>query len=331
MNQLISDVSTSSLFPQKPTIHFYPEVEYCPSCRTKLHVRKTTQKKTVVTMDIGAFWAKETKLECAQCGALYFSEELQKLVPNHCTFGFDVIEYVGKALFLRSRNNLEIMKELASENITISEREVSFLGQKFIIYLALAHQESNEKLRLSMLKRGGYILQVDGTCEGSSPHLFCGLDGISKIVLGAIKTPSEKKEELIPFFRGIKEQYGNPIALVHDMGGAILAAIAVVFPEIADFICHFHFLRDIGKDLLSQDYQTIMTLLKKFHIRGSLRRKASYLKGKIDNNTETVIKFRQALEDGNFNSDYLQSVPEVATYLLINWALESTHQSQETT
>ena len=108
-------------------------------------------------MDIGAFWAKETELECSRCKAVYFSEELRKLVPAHCTFGFDVIEYVGKALFLRSRNNREIMDELASKNITISEREVSFLGQKFIIYLAIAHQESNNKLRLSMSKRGGQV------------------------------------------------------------------------------------------------------------------------------------------------------------------------------
>jgi uncharacterized protein YbaR (Trm112 family) len=302
ITKLLSDVSASSLFPKKPTIHFYSDVEYCPDCHLKLNVRKTTQEKTVATMDIGPFWAKETELECPRCEAVYFSEELRKLVPIHCTFGFDVIEYVGKALFLRSRNNREIMNELASEDITISEREVSFLGQKFIIYLALAHQDSNDKLRLSMSRRGGYILHVDGTCEGNSPHLFCGLDGISEIVLGAIKTPSEKKEELIPFFERIKKQYGTPIALVHDMGVAILMAIAVVFPGIADFICHFHFLKDIGKDVLLQDHQTIMKRLKVFDVRGSFRRKANYLKGKIGNDAETITKFGKALEDGTFTS-----------------------------
>ena len=279
-------------------------------------------------MDIGAFCAKETKLECPRDKSVYFSKELRKLVPAYGTFGFDVIEYVGRALFLRSRNNREIMDELAFENITISEREVSFLGQKFIIYLAIAHQESNDKLRLSMVKRGGYILHVDGTCEGDSPHLFCGLDGISEIVLGAIKTPSEKKEELIPFFWRIKKQYGTPIALVHDMGVAILAAIAIVFPNIADFICHFHFLRDIGKDLLLQDYQTITKRLKKFDVRGSLRRKANYLKSKIGEDVETITTFRKALEDGIFTSDCLQHMPAAATYLLVNWTLESSHQSQ---
>jgi len=329
VNKLLLNVSAGSLFLKKPTIHFYPEVEYCPGCGLKLNVRKTNPKKTVVTMHIGAFWAKETELECPQCGVVYFSEELRRLVPAHCTYGFDVIEYVGKALFLRSRNNREIMNELRSENISISEREVSFLGRKFIIYLTFAHQESNDKLRVSMSKRGGYILHVDGSCEGNSPHLFCGLDGISEIVLGAIKIPSEKKDELIPFFRQIKEKYGIPIALVHDMGVAILRAVEEVFPGIADFICHFHFLRDIGKDLLLHDHQIIMNRLKKIDIRGSLRRRENYLKGKIDSdNMEMLIKFSKTLANGTLTSDDLQSTPDIATYLLIKWALESSHQAK---
>src|SRR4030042_4479643 len=89
-----------------------------------------------------------------------------------------------------------------------------------------------------MTKRGGYILHIDGTCEGDSPHLFCGLDGISEIVLDSIKIPSEKKELLIPFFERIKNQYGGPVALVHDMGLGILMAVEEVFPGVANFICH---------------------------------------------------------------------------------------------
>jgi hypothetical protein len=95
------------------------------------------------------------------------------------------------------------MKDLAAGNIFISEREIGYLGRKFVVYLALAHRESREQLVRSMTKRGGYILHIDGTCEGDSPHLFCGLDGISEIVLDSIKIPSEKKELLIPFFQRI--------------------------------------------------------------------------------------------------------------------------------
>ena len=175
-------------------------------------------------------------------------------------------------LFVRCRSEKDIVEELARKNISISDREVSFLGKKFVTYLAVAHREARQRIRSAMDQRGGYILHVDGTCEGDSPHLFTGLDGITEIVLDNIKIPSERSELLIPFFEKIKEQYGSPIALVHDMGKGILSAIADVFPGKPDFICHFHFLRDIGKDLMEDEYKKIRNRLKKYKIRGSLRR-----------------------------------------------------------
>ena len=162
-----------------------------------------------------------------------------------------------------------------------SEREISFLGEKFVIYLALAHRESKDRIKESMIKNGGYVLHLDGTCEGDSPHLFCGLDGITELVLDNIKLPSEKKELLIPFFRRIKEQYGKPAALVHDMGAGIQGAIRKAFPGTPDFICHFHFLRDIGKDLLLYDYQIITRCLTLHKIRTLLKQKARYYADKL--------------------------------------------------
>jgi transposase-like protein len=80
-------------------------------------------------------------------------------------------------------------------------------------------------------------------------------------------------EFLIPFFRQLKQQYGNPVALVHDMGQGILSAVNTVFKGIPDFICHFHFLRDIGKDLFEKEHSTIRDRLKKHKIRSLLKPK----------------------------------------------------------
>jgi hypothetical protein len=231
-------VSPRSLFPRKPTIHFVPEVEHSPLCGAELKVQKT-QSKTVVTLDIGAFSAKETCLNCGCHDDVYGSAELRALVPDYGTFGFDVIVHVGRTLFVRCLGVAEVVDELARKNISISRSEVTFLGKKFIAYLAHAHREAREEIRDAMQKRGGYILHVDGTCEGSSPNLFCGLDELSNLILDSIKIPSEKKELLVPFFKRIKAQYGKPVALVHDMGKGILAAVEEVFPGIPDFICHF--------------------------------------------------------------------------------------------
>jgi len=236
-----------NLFTQKPTIHFYPQIS-----GDDLKVQKS-REKNVVTLDIGPFRAKETILHNDN-GDVYHSDQLRFLAPHRCTYGYDVLVHVGRALFLENRNEQQIIEELNQKNVLISLRQVGFLAKKFIVYLALAHQQSRQRLRQAMVSRGGYILHLDGTCEGDSPHLFTGIDGVAQIVLDNIKLPSEKAELLIPFFRQIRDQYGDPIALVHDMGKGILSAVNAVFEGIPDFICHFHFLRDIGKDLFEEQY-----------------------------------------------------------------------------
>jgi len=284
-------------------------------------------QKTIVTMDIGAFVAKEIVLQCPQHGTTFTSSQLRSLAPFRNTYGFDVIEYIGKELFIHCRNEKEIMKSLRSRNICISEREIGYLGKKFVVYLAVAHGESRNKLFHSMRKRGGYILHVDGTCEGNSPHLFCGIDGISELVLESIKIPSEKKELLIPFFQRIKKYYGDPVALVHDMGIGILMAIEEVFPGVRDFICHFHFLRDIGKDLLLDDYQTIIKRLRALKVKSLLRQKARYIGKKIEQKPEAIGSLSDILGKAQPKGSSIDDIPTITAYTLLYWILESPRQS----
>jgi hypothetical protein len=327
VGRLITGTRADVLFPSKPTLHFSPKEQKCPICKANLRVQKTWTK-TVVTMDIGAFRARETVLICPHNHTTFVSDQLRSLAPANGTFGFDVIVKVGYFLFVQCRNNQEIMAELAAKNVFMSEREISCLGRKFIIYLAIAHRQSQLRLREFMNLNGGYILHVDGTCEGDSPNLFCGLDGISELVLDSIKIPSEKKNKLIPFFRGIKEQYGEPIALVHDMGKGIIAAVEEVFPEVADFICHFHFLRDIGKDLLLDDYTALQKRLRKLKARTLLRQRAKYFEQKINPDAQSFDKIMASINSGVWQTSSFEHFPLITVYVLINWIFEYPSQSK---
>jgi len=135
-------------------------------------------------------------------------------------------------------------------------------------------------------------------------------------------------ELLIPFFQRIKKQYGDPIALVHDMGVGILRAVEEVFESIPDFICHFHFLRDVGKDLLLKDYQSIIKQLRRHNVRTLLRQKARYLEKKIDQDSDVIADLTASLESGELKTVSLECIPALATYTLIHWAFESPRQSR---
>ena len=174
-----------------------------------------------------------------------------------------------------------------------------------------------------MGQRGGYILHLDGTCEGDSPHLISGLDGISEIVLDNIKLPSENGKQLTPFLENIKRGFGKPLAIVRDMGKGISNAIESVFGEkVLDFICHFHFLRDIGKDLLAEQYDIIRKRLRKHKISSQLRYRAKQLKRRIDQDLGMIDVLKASIENQPLPASSFQRLPVLNGYSLILWALE---------
>jgi hypothetical protein len=323
----VNDIAGSSLFPTPPTITFVPEKDHCIRCHTPLKVGKTYPRK-VVTLHIGPFYARQTSSICPQCRCIYHSEELAKLVAPGANFGYDILVYVGKALFLRHRNDREVVAELAQRNIKISTREIAYLGRKFITYLAMAHQQCAAHIKEAMQLRGGYVFHLDGTCQGQSPILMSGLDSLSEIVLGNVKLPSEKSDKIVPFLKDIKAQFGDPLALVHDMGKGILNAVAEVFPKTPDFICHFHFLRDVGKDLFGEDYDIIRQRLRKQGITTKLRCRAKQLKRPIDNNPDVIDALHCSIENDKLPASSLELIPTINVYSLIHWALEGKNQGQ---
>ncbi len=182
-----------------PQLNFHPANQQC-DCAGETTILKTTAK-TIATLEVGEFEAIETQTICKQCQRIYRSEELRALTPHRGKFGFDVIEYIGRALFLRCRNEMEIQAELTIRNIAISTSEVGFLAKRFIVYLLLANRECQEELKQAMQSKGGYILHMDGTCEGDSPHLFSCIDEISNIVLGNRKMPTEDSQTIAPLLQ----------------------------------------------------------------------------------------------------------------------------------
>ena len=279
-----------------------------------------THTRTAATLEIGLVRIHETIKHCDRCYEIYRSDEPRKLVPHGCRSGFNVLVNVGMALFVENKSEKQIQAELKSLNIPISIRQIGYLAKKFIVYLALAHKESRGKIKDMLSFRGGYILHLDGTCEGDSPHLISALDEIAQIVLDNIKIPSEKSEEIIPFLERIKHRYGIPLTLVHDMGAGILSAVKKVFPGVLDYICHYHFLRDIGNDLYGIEYIRIRSELKKYGIRTSLRKIVKALEERFSTKPELADSLDCYLKDEGKTKHVL---PSVLAYILSNWILDA--------
>lgn len=296
-------------------------------CGYPLRVKKT-QPKTVATLAIGEFVAKETIYVCPQCQRLYSSDALSRMVPTGSKFGYDVLVLVGKAAFLRCRSDTDIIGELAAHNIKMCPSEIAYLQKRFIVYLATAHKQTAVYMRETIKARGGYILHLDGTCEGDSPHLMSGIDELSHIVLHNVKMASEKTATIVPFLERIRQDYGMPLALVSDMSQAIAKAIKEVFGDVPHFVCHFHFLRDTGNDLMKTENDLIRKRLRKFKIVSKLHERSRWLKQTMDEHPELLAAFKASIKNGQLPETFFEWAPVVSTYGLIRWALAGLKQGQ---
>ena len=210
----------------------------------------------------GPIFAHETVRKCPGCGAVLGADTLRQVVPLGSNVAYDVLVFVGRSMYERYKTTEEIRAELALRNVHLCPSEIDYLGRKFILYLAHAHRQAIPRIRKSMTLKGGYILHLDATHAGDAPALMTGIDSLSRIVLANVKIPSENSDHIIPFLKDIKDAYGTPKACVHDMGQGICKAVKKVFPGVPDYICHFHFLRDIGKDILDPAYGKLRNRLR---------------------------------------------------------------------
>lgn len=239
---MMAGLNMAQLFPVPPTIHFRPEEDTCEPCNVPLQVQKTRLGKRAATLAIGEFAVHETVLWCPTCASVHHSEELRGIIPPGANFGYDIMVFVGRMLFLQ------------------------FKG----------YQDIREALR----------------------------DG--------------------PFLQNLRSQYGEPRAVVSDMGKGFALAIAKVFPAIPAYICHFHFLKAVGTELLGEENDSIRSSLRAHKVRASLLATRERLEARI----ATAIPGLDAVIDGvaghPLSPDCPRGdVPTAAAYALVSWALNS--------
>jgi hypothetical protein len=316
-----------SIFPKKPTIHLEPEELVCHcAAHCKLKMMKTKERE-VRTMHIGPFYVHETVKYCPinTCKKTYRCAELDNFLPPGSNFGYDVIEYIGYAVWRKSHTALQIRTDLKLKcNITISESEVYCLAKKFVYYMVEAQKDKLTELKSFLHKGGGYFLYFDSMHPGDgAAHIMCAVaEEISEkvnIVLGSTKLPTESTESVAAFFKEIKETYGNPLAGICDMLASNLAAFKQVFPGVLLLICHFHFLRAVGKDFLEYEIIKLQHILKQYKVNQRLKELLKNCKEKIDANPtlSNYLKYNEA----GYRSSFQQFPGVVKTYCKIQWIL----------
>jgi hypothetical protein len=306
------------------------EQEGCRQCQRPLQVR-LTHRRTVLSLVYGKFVALERQGYCPYHPDLppARSSKLPRIVAPGCKMAYDLIARVGLARFLQCRQAEEIQLELSRQGgIEVPVRTINELSQKFVAYFQVVHQQSIKLLRREMRQRGGYILHIDGTCEEGSRVLLVCLDSLSGQVLESRKISSENVEEVEQVLRDVRRDWGCPLAVVHDLRKSLITSVGSVFPGVAQFVCHFHFAADVGKDILSSHVDRLRNLFRRTKVRPKLRALCRSLK-KFAAARDSGEHVLSSILDGRSSTHLHQlSTPEVVkgtVHALASWILAFSH------
>ncbi len=232
-----------------------------------------TRRRPVVSVQAGIFVAKEVLKRCVRDAShpMVGSRALGRVVKSRQRYSYDLIVYVGLARYLRNKQRQEIRAELHDElGIELADGSVSKLCDRFLCYLEALHLKRAPALREAMQE--GYPLHLDATSENGKGGLLVCMNGWRGWVLTAARIPSEHEEHIRPQVAQTTALFGEPVAVVRDLGDAGANAVAHLRERaIPDLVCHYHFLAAVGKKLFDNAYRQLRNLLRGTHVRKDLR------------------------------------------------------------
>ncbi len=245
-------------------------------------VEKSTERHPQ-TLAYGALLVRETVRVCAngcrhQDGTRIRrrAEALSEHVLPGASVGYDVMVHVGLARRFQHRQREEIRQELeAGHGIRVSSGEVSRLDRRFLDDLRALHEERSPQLAAAFAQDGGWPLHVDATGEGGRGTLLAMRAGWRKWVLGAFKVTTERADTVLPCLLEVVDRFGDPCAVVRDLGRAMIPAVADLVTarglDIPVLSCHLHFLADLGGDLLKSGHDALAETFRRTGVKAALR------------------------------------------------------------
>ena len=127
-----------------------------------------------------------------------------------------------------------------------------------------------------------YVLQIDGTVDDAFRSLIAVRDAVTGIVLNAMLCGSENLDEIIVLLNSIETVCGSPSGIISDLSSTLGKALAAFFPGVPRAVCKFHFLRDIGRDMMSTRNSAIAKMLRRIGAKSKLKAIVRTIGGALD-------------------------------------------------
>jgi hypothetical protein len=288
----------------EPTItrDLTPERTACPHCGRPMRA-DYANRRTIHTL------AGVTRLNltirrchspaCAAYKTPYRPEaEGAVALPRH-EFGLDVVALVGRLRYAEHRSVPEIHTHLVGRTVSVSERTVTNLLDRYDELLAVVLAD-DRRLTSVLAKQGRVILGIDGLQPDVGHEVLWVIrDCLSGEILLAKSLLSARQQDLAELLTAVKAACPVPVAgVVSDGQHSIRKAVGRVFPGVPYQLCQFHYLREAARPIYEADRHAKKELKKKVRtVRGVERR----TEGRTDPEAEVIRGYcsavRSALTD----------------------------------
>jgi hypothetical protein len=283
-------------------VRLTPRHEECVSCGKRLwvayHARRTLMTfRGLVRLTLVVRRCRNQ--ECALYHLPYRAEEEGAWALPHGEFGLDIITVIGQLRYGEHRSIPEIHQRLVQRGVSIAQRTVTDLLERYEELVAL-HLADEQRLLELLKQQGQVILAIDGLQPDVGHEVLWVLrDCLSGEVLLARSLLSSTQKDLSALVREVTEALPVPIrGVISDGQKTIRQAVAKLLPGVPHQLCQFHYLREAAKPIFEADRHAKADLKKL--VRG-VRPIERALEGQEDEQTQAMhgycLAVRSALTD----------------------------------
>ncbi len=256
--------------PAEREVRLIPLSKQCVNCGEWLWVAYHAQRtlmtfRGLVRLTLVVRRCRNT--ECELYHLPYRAEEEGAWALPHGEFGLDIITVIGQLRYGEHRSIPEIHQRLVQRGVTIAQRTVTDLLERYEELVAL-HLADEARIQARLKQQGQVLLAIDGMQPDVGHEvLWIIRDCLSGEVLLARTLLSSTRGDLATLLCEVKEAISVPIrGVISDGQQTIRQAVERCLPEVPHQLCHFHYLDEAAEPIFEADRHA-KTELKKL-VRG---------------------------------------------------------------
>ena len=255
--------------PKAERLTFVCELECCPKCGERLSSEGCAahSDKTVQTLDgdffVVAYSRVCQKPECDAYGTHFHAGGHLRVSPPYCTYGLDVIAFVGIQRDREHKQFPEIQGLLNERGVAINDWSVGRLYRLFLALIEGTWPQRRERMEAAAAKHGGLILMADGLApDGEGPQLYVLWEVLSGTPISGMLIDQADTSHLTEWLTGCRDLTGDlpVLALLSDKEKALVAALRTVWSEVPHQLCQMHFMKNLSAPVHRADQKLRQTL-----------------------------------------------------------------------